>query len=68
MDFTEWKGHFAVVAHWLSPQLKLEYALLVLREIDGSHSGEHIAETVYQAINEFDLSQNLSVLLLQITP
>lgn len=55
------KGLLAVVAHWLTPQLTLDCALLTIREIDGAHGGEHIAAVVCQTIDDFDLRERFGV-------
>lgn len=62
------KGLLAVVAHWLTPQLTLDCALLTIREIDGAHSGEHIAAVIHATVTEFDIGERLGTFIADNAP
>ena len=51
----------AVVAHFLSPELRLRHVLLAVREIEGSHSGENIADSLLKVISEYEVNTRLGV-------
>lgn len=53
-------GVLGVVAHFISKtRRKVEKALLALRELPGTHSGEAQAEHVLQVINEYNLVEKI---------
>jgi hypothetical protein len=51
----------AVVAHFLSPELQLRHVLLAVREIEGSHSGENMAESLLTVIADYEISTRIGV-------
>jgi hypothetical protein len=51
----------AVVAHFLSPELQLRHVLLAVREIEGSHSGENMAESLLTVITDYEISTRIGV-------
>jgi hypothetical protein len=51
----------AAVAHFLSPELRLRHVLLAVQEIEGSHSGENIADSLLKVISEYEVSTRLGV-------
>ena len=44
-----------VVAHYMSPQYRVETVLLGLRRLRGPHSGENIAEAIVKVIHKYEL-------------
>lgn len=52
-----------VCAHFLAPNLHLKHALIGLKEVEGAHQGETIAELVEDLIRWFEAEQNLGVFI-----
>jgi hypothetical protein len=50
-----------ICAHFLSPSLHLYHPLLGLRYIEGSHTGEAIAEIIERVVKEFEIQDKLGV-------
>ena len=44
-----------VVAHYMSPQYRVETVLLGLRRLRGPHSGENIAKAIVKVIHKYEL-------------
>ena len=47
------------IAHFVNPQGDLEEALICLKEVEGSHSGENLSRYILQAINDFEITPRL---------
>ena len=50
-----------ICSHFLSPSLELNHALLGLKIIEGSHTGEAIAEIIAGVVKEFEIEDKLGV-------
>jgi hypothetical protein len=50
-----------VVAHYLSPELQMRHTLLGIRQIEGSHTGENIAEVVARVITTYEVERRLGI-------
>ena len=49
------------MAHFLSPELQLRHVLLAVREIEGLHSGENMAESLLTVITDYEISTRIGV-------
>lgn len=49
----------AITAHWIDAEFVLNEALLTFQQIKGSHTGIHLAEVVYDALDRYSLCNNL---------
>lgn len=47
------------IAHFVNPQGGLEEALICLKEVEGSHSGENLSRYILQAIDDFEITPRL---------
>ncbi|KAJ8928696.1 hypothetical protein NQ314_018706 [Rhamnusium bicolor] len=45
-------------AHWLSPEFRLEHAVLAMKPVLGSHTGENIAEGLNLTATSWDIPQS----------
>jgi hypothetical protein len=64
ISFDCWNGKFGkpfvvVVAHYLDLNLRNRSVLLSLREIEGTHTGENLAEAIVPVLEEYDLADRL---------
>jgi hypothetical protein len=50
-----------ICAHFLDPKVQLQNPLLALRLLEGSHTGEAIAEIIVGVIEEFEIQDKLGV-------
>ena len=48
----------SVVAHWTTYEYKTETTLIAIREIHGVHTGDTIANTLFEAAKEFNIHNN----------
>jgi hypothetical protein len=53
------RAFVGIVAHWLDEDLKKQDALIGLRRVRGSHSGENIAEAVIPLLQMYELGPKL---------
>lgn len=51
----------AVVAHFLNTEYKVVAILLSLRQLNGAHSGENIAEILQEVLDDYSIVENLGV-------
>jgi hypothetical protein len=49
----------AIIGHWISPNFELQAAILEFRRLRGIHSGENMAEVVYEALQDLNLKHKL---------
>jgi hypothetical protein len=49
----------AVTVHWINNDWELEKALLAFDKLKGSHSGENLAEELYQLFDQFGLKDKV---------
>jgi len=52
-------ANVAITAHWIDAEFILNEALLTFQQIKGSHTGIHLAEFVYEALDRYGLCNNL---------
>jgi hypothetical protein len=48
-----------ITAHWIDKEFNLHEALLSLQELRESHDGEHIGAAIYNALDEFNITDKL---------
>ena len=53
------KALLAITAHWTSSNYKAVATLLVIRELNEEHTGENMAEIVYQVAKEYGIVDKL---------
>jgi hypothetical protein len=49
----------AITAHWIDSKFILHEALLAFQQVKASHTGEHLAEVVYDIVDRFGLCTDL---------
>ena len=49
----------AITAHWIDSKFILHEALLAFQQVKASHTGEHLAEVVYDIVDRFGLCDDL---------
>ena len=49
----------AVIGHWISPNFELQAAILEFQQLRGIHSGENMAEVVYEVLQDLNLKHKL---------
>lgn len=54
----------AVVAHFISAELKPQHVLLGMKEVLGSHSGENIGATVLEVIRDYQIQDRIGWIML----
>ena len=52
-------ANVAITAYWIDAEFVLNEALLTFQQIKGSHTGIHLAEVVYDALDRYGLCNNL---------
>jgi hypothetical protein len=52
-------AYLAVTGHWLTAEWQLRSELLSFSEIDGSHSGENMAEELYSVLKEYNITHKV---------
>jgi hypothetical protein len=55
-------GVLGIVAHYLTPDHRKKATLLALRRLQGTHSGENIAEIVNMVLRKYQIDSNLGLL------
>ena len=58
------KALLAVTAHWTSSTYKAEATLLAIRELEKEHTGENIAQSVYDVIKDYNIVNNLGYFIM----
>lgn len=69
ISFDLWSSPFGIsllgiTAHFIDEKYTVHTALLGLRDMTGSHSGEHIAQAVESTVNSFNLGRKLGYFVL----
>jgi hypothetical protein len=49
----------AIIGHWISPNFELQVAILEFQRLRGIHSGENMAEVVYEMLQDLNLKHKL---------
>ena len=58
------KALLAITAHWTSSTYIAEATLLAIRELEKEHTGENIAQSVYDAIKDYNIVNNLGYFIM----
>ena len=58
-----YKAILGIVAHFLTPDLRLSHALVGFKEIRGTHDGENLAEYLIELIQELEIEDKFGVFI-----
>ena len=58
------KALLAITAHWTSNIYKAEATLLAIRELEKEHTGENIAQSVYDVVKDYNIVKNLGYFMM----
>ena len=53
-----------MIAHYTSESRQLEHSVLALRELDGKHSGQNIASSIMQIINDYGVASKVGYFMM----
>lgn len=57
--------YLAVTVHWINSDWELEKSLLAFNELQGSHSGENLADELYGVLDDFGIKNKVLHILSQ---
>jgi hypothetical protein len=49
----------AITAHWIDNAFRLQEALLAFKRLEGAHTGNYMAQVIYDILDDFEIAEKL---------